>query len=367
MNRLALLALMVGLSACDKPAETQSANPISTAEARSPARGAASQGEAGDPSPDTVVATWSGGQVTYAQLSEKTHTKTLKLKVDYLTGKYEEESNALQNMVVESLLEAEAKKRGLADADALLEAEVKNKVTDPTDQEVTDFYPQVARQLRNRPLEEVRDQVKMGLRKQRERDRFMAYIEELKKANNVAVTLPLPELPRFDVSIDDDPIRGNKDAKVTIVQFADFQCPYCGKGNETMTQVMKAYEGKVRMVFRDFPLGFHPRAIPAAIAANCAEKQGKYWEMFDAMMPNQRSLEEEDLVRYATSAGLNLEQWNACRQDPAMAEEVAKDESAGQELGVTGTPAFFVNGIMLSGAQPFEQFQSIIDRELSAG
>lgn len=369
MYRLSLALFLLVACGASTP-EGGAGGAVSSAEAKSPAPAASAAPAAmpgGELDPSTVVATWDGGQVTYGELSGEIKTQLIKLQVDYLTQKYETETDALQNKVIEQLLSAEAKSRGLADANALLEAEVKNKVADPTDAEVADFYPQVARQLRNKPLEEVKDQVKGALRQRMERDRFLAYIDELKTKSNLKLELPAPNLPRMDVSVDDDPVRGNPDAKVTIIQFADFQCPYCGKANSTVQQVLKDYDGKVKMVFRDFPLGFHASATPAAVAANCAGKQGKYWEMFDQIMPNQRELEEADLVKYAQNAKVDIGKWQECRKDPAEVAEVQKDQADGAALGVTGTPAFFINGIMLSGAQPYEQFKTLIDRELAGG
>ena len=366
MYRLSLaLFLLVACGASAPEGGTTGA--VSTASAGSPAAASAAPSAApgGDIDPSMVVATWDGGQVTYGELNGEIKSQLIKLQVDYLTQKYEAESDALQNKVIEQILSAEAKSRGLADANALLEAEVKAKVADPTDAEVADFYPQVARQLRNKPLEEVKDQVKGALRQKKERDRFLAYIDELKTKTNLKLELPQPNLPRMDVSADDDPVRGNAEAKVTIIQFADFQCPYCGKANATVEQVLKDYDGKVKMVFRDFPLGFHASATPAAVAANCAGKQGKYWEVFDQIMPNQRELEEADLLKYAENAKVDINKWQECRKDPAEVAEVQKDQADGAALGVTGTPAFFINGIMMSGAQPYEQFKSIIDRELA--
>ena len=130
-------------------------------------------------------------------------------------------------------------------------------------------------------------------------------------------------------------------------------------------QVMEKYEGKVRMVYRDFPLSFHDRAIPAAIAANCAGEQGQYWPMYDALMSNQRALAESDLTKHATTLGLDLDKWNTCRKDPAQEAEVQKDFEDGTKAGVQGTPAFFINGIFLNGAGPLEQFTAIIDAELA--
>lgn len=369
MNRLTLVLSLL-LACGTSPSEGGSGGAVPVAEARTPAAPASATTAApaspvgGDIDPSTVVASWDGGQVTYGDLSADIKTQLIKLQVDYLNQKYETESDALQNKVIEQLLTAEAKARGLADPNALLDVEVKQKVTDPTDAEVADFYPQVARQLRNKPLEEVKDQVKGALRQRKERERFMAYIDEVKAKNNVKLNLPMPNLPRMDVSVDDDPVRGSSDAKVTIIQFADFQCPYCGRAYATMSQVLKDYDGKVKMVFRDFPLGFHASATPAAIAANCADKQGKYWEMFDQIMPNQ-TVEESDLIKFAETARLDINKWQECRKDPAMLAEVQKDQADGAALGITGTPAFFVNGIMLSGALPYDQFKVLIDRELA--
>ena len=184
---------------------------------------------------------------------------------------------------------------------------------------------------------------------------------------NASSELPFPDLPRIAVSVDDDPMMGVKDAPITIVQFAEYQCPYCGKAGESIDRVMEEYAGKVQMVYRDFPLSFHPRAVPAAVAANCAGEQDKYWEMHKLLMSNQRALEEGDLVAHAQTLELDMAKWNTCREDPAQAAEVQADMEAGAEAGVSGTPAFFINGIMLSGALPFEQFKEVIDRELERG
>jgi len=133
-----------------------------------------------------------------------------------------------------------------------------------------------------------------------------------------------------------------------------------------MDKIRENYPDKVKIVFRDFPLGFHSDAVPAAVAANCAGEQDKYWEMHDLLMSNQRALDEATLVSHANSLSLDMDKWATCRKDPAQTAEVQKDQEDGAKVGVTGTPAFFVNGIMLSGALPYEQFETIIERELAA-
>jgi protein-disulfide isomerase len=205
------------------------------------------------------------------------------------------------------------------------------------------------------------------MKRQQSQVLMRAYLDKLFVDYGVELKFQYPDVPRIAVSVDDDPFLGAEDAPVTIIQFAEFQCPYCGRAGESVDQVMKEYEGKIKMVFRDFPLSFHDRAVPAAVAANCGGEQGKYWEMHKQMMANQSALSESDLEGYATKSGLDISKWQECRKDPKQEAEVQKDFEDGSKVGVTGTPAFFINGIMFSGAIPFEQFKEIIDRELNAG
>ena len=315
----------------------------------------------------TPIASWEGGALTYGDIAGPIKGSLTKLEAEYLTSRYETESQALDQVLNDKLLEAEAKKRKLASPMELLKAEVESKAGEPTDAEVQEIYDANARRLGGQPLEAVRDQVVGAVRQRKQQERYGAFIEELRASYKVNLTLPYPELPRFEVSVDDDPSIGPADAPVTIVQFAEFQCPYCGKARESLAEVETAYPGKVRFVFRDFPLGFHDRAIPAAVAANCAGKQdpAKYWKVHDILMTNQRALQEPDLERAAQEAGVDMAKWKSCRTEVAMEEEVKKDMAEGEALGVSGTPAFFVNGIFLNGAVPFERFKAIIDRELA--
>ena len=216
-----------------------------------------------------------------------------------------------------------------------------------------------------RSLDEVRPAIVGEIKRRATAERFETFMGEMREAYAVKTSLQAPEMPRIPVSADDDPFIGPEDAPVTIVQFAEFQCPYCGRAKEVIDQVMERYDGKIKMVYRDFPLSFHDRAIPAAIAANCAGEQGQYWPMFDALMSNQRALADSDLTGHATKIGLDLDKWNTCRKDPAQAAEVQKDFEDGTKAGVQGTPAFFINGIFLNGAVPLEQFTTIIDAELA--
>jgi len=172
---------------------------------------------------------------------------------------------------------------------------------------------------------------------------------------------------KIDVSIDDDPVKGDKNAPVTIIEFSDFQCPFCGKFfKETFGQIDEKYikTGKVKMVFRDFPLSFHENAQKSAEAAECADEQGKFWEYHDMLFENQEKLSVEDLKRYAVELGLDKDKFDSCLDSEKYKDEVKKDFSDGQKYGVSGTPAFFINGKLVSGAQPFSAFEKVIEAEL---
>lgn len=160
---------------------------------------------------------------------------------------------------------------------------------------------------------------------------------------------------------------GPKDAKVTIAEFSDFECPFCGKAEESVTQVMEKYAGKVRLVFRHFPLDFHPNAPKAAEASMCANDQGKFWDMHKVLFANRSALGVEDLKKHAASIGLDAAKFAECLDGSKMKALVEKDKKDGAEVGVSGTPAFFINGKLLSGAQPFSEFEKVIEAELKKG
>lgn len=314
--------------------------------------------------PAAVAAYWEGGSLTYAEVTTPMKSQLDQMLAEYLMGRYDVEYQAAQQAMDEKILEAEAKKRGLGAIEDLLKVEINDKVGKPTDAEIAEAYEALKRKLRGQTMEEARSVLESAVTQKKQGERYAVYIEELRKTYKASVQLQFPDVPRIDVSADDDPFVGPADAPITIIQFAEFQCPYCGKARESVDKVMANYDGKVKFVFRDFPLDFHQNAIPAAVAANCAGQQDKYWPVHDAFMKNQSALAEGDLLRVARDAGLDMEKWETCRKDPTIEAEIRKDAEAGAKAGVTGTPAFFINGVFLNGAQPYEKFQAIVDAEL---
>ena len=186
---------------------------------------------------------------------------------------------------------------------------------------------------------------------------------------NEELTLEAQDGPVMEVSIDDDAIKGDINAPVTIVEFSDFECPFCGKySDESYSLIVENYvnTGKVKYVFRDFPLSFHPNAQKAAEAAECAGEQGRFWDMHDYLFENQDYLAVENLKGYAKDLDLDTEEFNDCLDSGRMAEEVENDLLEGQSYGVSGTPGFFINGKLISGAQPYSVFEQEIEAALAA-
>jgi protein-disulfide isomerase len=304
------------------------------------------------------VATVGGRTITETEL--ESHVKAGLIKVD--NDRYEVLKNGLDEMIADELLKQEAKARGTT-VDALVKAEVTDKVTDPTDDEIQKFYEQVKAQVGGKTLEEVKPQIVQYLKQQRGGARHTAFVDELKGKYKTTVALRPPVV---DVAIDGQPAKGSAKAPVTIVIFSDFQCPYCKRAEGTIAEVEKTYGDKIRLVFRDYPLPFHSNAKPAAEAANCAAAQGKFWEYHDKLFANQAALSADDFKKYAQEVGLDQAKFDKCLTDHTYVADIDKDIEAGQEVGVNGTPAFFINGRLLSGAQPFEKFKEVIDEELAA-
>lgn len=181
--------------------------------------------------------------------------------------------------------------------------------------------------------------------------------------------------PAVAVSADDDAFLGKNNAPVVMIEFSDFQCPFCRKfWEETLPQIKKEYivTGKVKLVYRDFPLDFHPGSQPAAQAAECAEEQGKYWEMHDKIFSAQAKqgsgtiqFGADDLKKWAAEIKLNATSFNSCLDSAKYKDEVAKDTADGAAAGVSGTPTFFINGQKIVGAQPFSAFKQAIDQQLA--
>ncbi len=169
---------------------------------------------------------------------------------------------------------------------------------------------------------------------------------------------------RYEVSVGEAPTRGRADAPVTIVEWSDFQCPFCGRVEPTLARIEEEYGDRVRFVFKHLPLSIHPQAGAAHAAAEAAHRQGRFWEMHDRIFSNQRDLREETLEGYAAEIGLDMDRFRKDVSSDEVSKRINEDMKQANQLGVTGTPAFFINGKFLSGAQPFANFKKSIDEAL---
>jgi protein-disulfide isomerase len=193
------------------------------------------------------------------------------------------------------------------------------------------------------------------------RQRFVAQLRTEAKVENL-----LPPLLLAKVAFKaDGPSRGDANAPVTIVEFSDYECGYCAQAEGAIRRALDQYKGQVRLVHQPFPLAIHPRAPKAAEAALCANEQGRYWEMHDSLIARQEALGVEDLKARARALKLDVPRFDSCLDSGRMAPVVLASKKLGEGLGLNSTPAFFVNGRPLTGAQPFERFRELIDHELS--
>lgn len=191
---------------------------------------------------------------------------------------------------------------------------------------------------------------------------------EVGKTRNLPVQDAAPPA-EVKVEIGDSPVKGADDAPVTMMEFADFQCPFCGRFySDTLPAFQESYidTGNVKFVFKHFPLdSIHPQAVPAALASECAKEQGKFWEYHDIIFQNQQLLSGENYERWAVQLGLDKTKFNDCYDSQKYLSRVASDVQQGNSAGVRGTPGFLINGQLVSGAQPFSVFQQIIEAELA--
>ncbi len=304
-----------------------------------------------------VVATVAGKKILRDEVAAKASSSLAALRQQ----EYEILRSALDQMIEESLLDAAAAKEGKT-REEYVEQRVDKNVAAPTDAEIETFFNDNKARLGGRNLEQVKPQIAQYLSNQRRTELYGEVIRQLKQESEVAIML---DPPRIEVSVDDDPVLGKDSAPITIVAFSDYECPYCSRAEETVKKVLSSYEGQVRVVFRDYPLDFHKNAAKAAEAAGCAHEQGKFSAMHDKLFQNQRALGKEQLVGYAEQIGLEMGEFNECLDSGRRASEVQADFEDGSAVGVNGTPAFFINGRLLSGAQPFEAFAAVIDEELA--
>jgi protein-disulfide isomerase len=313
-----------------------------------------------EPAAGAKVAMVDGKAITRAEVDAHIADELCKARTDLARRVHEMREQAANALIDERLLAAEAKKRGLKDVEAL-EAQIAAGAPKIDESVARQLYEENKDRVDGQPYEALRERILASLAQESVGQARAALLAGLREKAAVSFLLEPIRTP-VDAS---GPSRGPANAPVTIVAFGDFECPYCARGAATVEEVRRKHGDAVRIVFKDYPLGFHEKAVPAAIAARCAGQQGKFWEMHDALFAAQRELGPALYTRLAGELKLDAAKFGKCQADPALAAAVRQDTAAGEAAGVEGTPAFFINGVSLSGAQPAEAFEAIISAELS--
>ena len=314
------------------------------------------------PSPDQVVATVGSTSLTLAQVDERALQQSTSKFGDMKLAQalYEARRNAIDDLVATALLDQEAKALS-TDRSSLIEKEITSKVQSVTDADVTSWYQANQSRVQGATLDQVRQPIRAFLTQQRMEVVREQYLDTLRQKTAVHISL---EPPRQTIAAGNSPARGPANAPVEIVEFSDFQCPFCLRAHPTVDQVLKTYGDRVRFVYRNYPLPIHPNARPAAEAAACAAEQGKFWPYHDRLFSTPGHLTDTELKQDAVDLGLDAPRFNSCVDSHKYKALVDADQHDGEEAGVNGTPAFFINGRLVNGAQPYEVFKKVIDEEL---
>ncbi len=315
------------------------------------------------PNQSEVVATVGTTKVTLAEVDTRALQEPVSSfgSAKLVQALYMARRATIEEIIANRLLEDEAKARGI-DRPTLVEREIASKAPAPTDAEIAAWFQANQARVNGATLDQVRAPIKNLLIEQRMDAARATLVESLKAKTTITINL---EPPRVEVTDGGRAPRGNPKAAVEVIEFSDFQCPFCLRANPTVEQVMKTYGDKIKFVYRHYPLQNHPNARPAAEASACAEVQGKFWEYHDRLFANPTKLSDPDLKAHAAALGLDTAKFNACVDNHQQKPGVDADMAAAEAVGVTGTPAFFINGRSIEGAQPFESFKRVIDEELA--
>ena len=307
-----------------------------------------------------TVAKINGKNITIEQLNEgiKTPLYEAQMKV------YELQYSQLKNMLLEEFVKVHPLGKNLS-FPAFMEKHVVKSTT--ITEQMVDQFIKVNKIPSNKINAEYRSQVTKYLRSELIRRQVNAWFEQESKKHNVVVNLKRPARPRINVPIGNAPTLGNENAKITIIEYSDFQCPYCVKAEKTLQELLKIYGKDIRLVYKQYPLSFHKEAFKASEASLCAKEQSIdfFWKLHDEMFDDIRHLKMGELKEKAAKLGMDKKQFSDCLNSGKYTNQVNADIAEGNRFGVSSTPMFFVNGIIVKGAKPFSEFEKIILEELA--
>lgn len=309
-------------------------------------------------SESTPAATVGGVAITLQQLDKASANQLAKIRQQ----EYDVRAEVLTGLIQDQLIISEAAAQKVTETE-LVQTEITAKAAKPTEAEISGYYEQMKSRMGGKSLNDVKGDIEKMLTQQKINERKGQYLNELSAKYDVKMLL---EPPRATITLRPGaPVMGPADAPITIVEWSDYQCPFCKRAYPTVEQVLNEYKDKVRYIHLDYPLPFHQQAMPASVAVHCAGDQGKFWEYNNNLYSAAGDLSKADLAKRATDLGLDSAAFEACTTSNKHEALVKANYDDGAALGVTGTPAFFINGRMLVGAQPIDQFRTIINDELS--
>jgi protein-disulfide isomerase len=306
-------------------------------------------------SASSVVAEVDGVKLTRAEFEQKYPVRLFQARNTY----YDAERKAVEEFIDEYLLARQAKKENLTVAE-LLEKHVNSRLAkDPSEEALRVYYEGVDT---TEPFEAVRDKIIEHLKQRRIAKNKTAYMQALRSEAKIALRMTPP---RAQVSMQDTPVRGDKSSPVMLVEYADYECPYCQQILPALTKLRGDYAGKVAFAYKDVPLPNHPNAQKAAEATHCSWAQGKYWEFHD-LLNSKKQLDIASLKNFARELKLDTTAFDKCLDSGEKAAVVKSHLAEAQSLGVQGTPSFFINGRFYSGALTYEKLREIVEEELGA-
>lgn len=323
-----------------------------------PAVAAATAAPAATADTSKVMARVGNKEITEAELRKSFRGEIYQAENEYYTAM----KRILDRKIEEYLMEQEAKRKGIT-LPVLIQKEIEQKAGKVSGGDVQKFYDENKRNpsFPNVPLADLEPKIREHLQAMNLNKRRQEYLDKLRGKAGVSILMTQPSI---EVAAGNNPARGPKEAPIQIIQFSDFQCPFCSRAEVTMEQVWKKYPGKIHHVFRDFPLNFHQQAHKAAEAAECANEQGKFWNYRDLLFKKEKGQDVAALKEYAKQLKLDSAKFDPCLDSGKFAAAVDADMKDGQEAGVSGVPAFFINGRMIAGARPLSDFTDLIDTEL---
>jgi protein-disulfide isomerase len=313
--------------------------------------------------PQAVLATVGDDKITMADVKARAGDQLEKLETQYQLAKSRIIGGSLDSLIRDRTVVAEAKKRGKS-VDELIAAEAGPKGFDPGEDEIAAWYKENPGRTGGRPIDQLRGQIAQLLRTQKQQAADRKLEERLMAEHKVTLSYA-----PYRIQLDNAkaPTLGKPDAPVTLVEFSDFQCPFCRGMAPTLKEVAQKLGDKVQIVYRQYPLSnIHPFAAKAAEASLCANEQGKFWEMHDAMFEDQTKLAVKDLKATAVRLGMDGNKFDTCLDSGRYVEQIQKDQREGQKAGINGTPAIFVNGIEVPGGSvPYSTVEAAIEKELA--